>query len=398
MAINCLRCKAKIDKSPDMSARHSYCVNCWSTHLRRLRSTLYGLAGFTVAGILLILTSRDSTSGWLLLNLVLLYLFGSIATIFHEFGHALTAGLVGARVQGVIIGAGPQFWQTRLFGIPVVFRAFALGGGYTLVTHPSFSWVRLRQAVLVLAGPVTNLAIALALIWLLPATALIGFPKDTGLFPMLAFIGANLVSFVASLIPMRYTIEGGVIKSDGLQLLCLPFQNPRDFSPAVGAYFFTLSAEYLAAKDYNAAREAGLKGLRAHDKPDQLRAYLSNQVAWCNLLLGKAELLQEAIGYASEATELAPDNLGIKGTLGSVLIEDGQYERGLAILLESTDDVEQDTDKALNMCYVAIAYHYLGDANKGRETIRTVEALDPDCLFLGRAHEAQSRAVRSSLA
>src|SRR6266436_2580101 len=103
MAINCVQCKAKIDKPLDISGQHSYCATCWSAHLRRLRATLYGLVVFTVAGLLLILFSRNSISGWLLLNLVLLSLFGFIATVFHEFGHALTARLVGARVQGVVI-------------------------------------------------------------------------------------------------------------------------------------------------------------------------------------------------------------------------------------------------------------------------------------------------------
>jgi len=369
-----------------MSARHSYCITCLSArHLSRLRFALFGLAVFTIVGLVMVSTTRNSEAGWSLLNLVLLYMFGFVTTVFHEFGHALTGKLVGMRIQGVIIGAGPTFWQTRLFGFPVIFKTFALGGGRTLVTYSSLKWLRLRQAMLFLAGPVTNLVIAAMLLWLLPATALASFPKGTGLFPVMAFICANLLVFIVNLLPIRYATEDGALKSDGLQLLSLPFQKQRDFSSGMAGHFLILGAERLMAKNYVGARDASLKGLHTYAQLDETRAYLLNRVAWCDLLLDKPELLKEAMTCATEAMQLAPDSVAIKGTLGSVLIESGEHERGLALLLESNAKVERDADRASNMCYVAIAYQHVGDMSKAHEAIHAVEVLDPDCVLLERA-------------
>lgn len=388
MTTSCQQCGIAISDSKQVSVSGTYCPKCLVARYRRgLRLRLLKLTIFIVAGFLIVFNSRDQTLGWILLNLALLDVFGFVTTTLHEFGHAFTAISLGMRVHRVVIGAGPTLWQTQLFGLPVIFKIFALGGGHTVATHPTLKLARTKHFLFVLAGPFANLAVAIISIWLLgPAKAQSSFPEGTGLYPFMVFIGSNLLVFIVNLVPQHFAAEHGALASDGRQLLH-SFRKRNDFASGVVAHLHMLSTERIAANNYAGARDTALDGLRLCDKPDLSRAYLLNQVAWCDLLLGDAKLLEEATAHATQAWQIAPDNAAIKGTLGSILVEAGHYQRGLTLLLESNQGAERDTDRALNLCHVAIAHQRLGDTNKASEVIGEIEVLDANCILLKRVRE-----------
>jgi hypothetical protein len=62
--------------------------------------------------------------------LVTLLSFGVAITV-HEFGHALTAWMVGFRVESIHVGIGPALLQTKLSRTAITLHAFFALGGYT---------------------------------------------------------------------------------------------------------------------------------------------------------------------------------------------------------------------------------------------------------------------------
>jgi len=101
-------------------------------------------------------------------------------------------------------------------------------------------------------------------------------------------------------------------------------RHPKD--PAMLAY---LADRDLAAKRYEPAEEHYRSALqRTPDNP-----LLLNNLAWVSHELKRPEALE----FAERAHDLAPDNPAIMDTLGSILAEAGQVERGLELLGRAAD-------------------------------------------------------------
>jgi putative PEP-CTERM system TPR-repeat lipoprotein len=101
-------------------------------------------------------------------------------------------------------------------------------------------------------------------------------------------------------------------------------RHPKD--AVVVAY---LGDRDLAAKRYAAAEKRYHQALkRQPDNPKFL-----NSVAWVAHRLKRPD----AIDYAERAHELAPSNVAVMDTLGVILIETGELERGLELLDRATD-------------------------------------------------------------
>lgn len=382
MTTNCSSCGATLDAS------QLVCTKCKQASHRRLQFTYLNLVIPFAVGIILIFVARDTGAGWFLLNLALLHAFGFITTIIHEGGHALVAALLQMRVRHIVIGAGSSLWEFRVAGVQITFKAFALGGGYTTFTYATTDRIKVRYWLVIAAGPVANLVVVGLLVWIIGPAIQSTFPAKSGLYPGVVFVAANLIVFLANLIPFNHSTDIGRMGSDGLQLLRIPFIKQSDISAGIAAHFQMDSTQYLKDRDYNAARDAALRGVDAHREPDLVRAILLNQVAWCDLLTGDQVLLEEAKRYAIDALQLAPEHAAIKGTLGSVLIERGDHDRGIALLLESNSQVVEESHKAQNLAYMAIGYHRRGELEKAEELLRQAESLDKNDFLCERARRA----------
>ena len=75
----------------------------------------------------------------------------------------------------------------------------------------------------------------------------------------------------------------------------------------------------------------------------------------------------------------------MQGTWGSVLVETGSVEQGIAHLLEAQKEHDSDKDKASNLAYVAIGYHRLGDAEKASKFLQQAAALDASNFVVRKA-------------
>ncbi len=73
----------------------------------------------------------------------------------HEAAHAIAATRVGGKVKEIGVGFGPPLLRLRFRGVPVVLRAFPLGGYASVDTE---TLPPLRRIPLLLAGPLANIA------------------------------------------------------------------------------------------------------------------------------------------------------------------------------------------------------------------------------------------------
>src|SRR5205823_12975702 len=92
------------------SLRSRPATSCPRCHARRRRreallSVPIALA-FPLAGLVLVHARPETASGWVLLNLSLLVLFGLLLRVLHELAHALAGWLVGLRVFRIHLGFG----------------------------------------------------------------------------------------------------------------------------------------------------------------------------------------------------------------------------------------------------------------------------------------------------
>jgi hypothetical protein len=67
------------------------------------------------------------------LTLFVAFVASWMALLFHEFGHALAAAIVGVRIWGIRLGMGPTLWKGTLGGARVHLALLPLLGGVHLL-------------------------------------------------------------------------------------------------------------------------------------------------------------------------------------------------------------------------------------------------------------------------
>jgi hypothetical protein len=388
MSSTCKQCGTELISPEGEPVDDSLCDSCRTDRHQRInKGRFIWLAVLIAYGTLIVVfgeKNSDKNYGWMFLNLALLNLFGFVATVVHEMGHAMTASMLRMKVHGMVVGSGPEIGQFQFLGFPVIFKLFALGGGHTVATLPTLHRARTKTTLFILAGPITNLLALIIVMWILgPDIVQANYPESTKLYPGLAFIGANLLAFAVNMYPRNVQTEFGTSASDGLNLL-KTLTKKYDFTGSVEAHLLLSSREQLDKKDYSGARELAIEGVKLSTDKSTLRALLLSMAAWCDILIGQSQSFVEAKELATKSLELVPENYATKGTLGSALIELGNYQEGLGLLLESNLEVTNNQDRALNLSYVAIAYAGMGNQKQAKETLETIEKLDPGCLFLDR--------------
>lgn len=97
--------------------------------------------------------SRSGSAPWPHI-LTALGVIGATVAV-HEAAHAIAALRVGGKVKEIGVGFGPPLLRLRIRSVPVVLRAFPLGG-YASVDAETLP--PLRRIPLLLAGPLANIA------------------------------------------------------------------------------------------------------------------------------------------------------------------------------------------------------------------------------------------------
>jgi Tfp pilus assembly protein PilF len=417
MSVVCDNCglQSTLDGAFHWIKRRLVCPSCMD--LRHAVLNRHLLIVWCVAGILGLVRFciSPSSSEWPYLIPCLYLVCRFASTLLHEVGHAIGALLVGMRLFNVCVGAyGRTLFVPRLFGYDFAFKSIPVGG-FTLATPRSRRFARSRYCFMTLCGPLMNGllivgAFALMLAW----------PKNELLVGALSVLAlSNIIMLAVALWPAGHWIGGQLVGSDGLQLLTTPWtsdqaverwnliwlyleglesrerERPED---AVGwferglkeypsEYYFEqgLALVHLDAGRYDQAREWFFRSIEHDPIAPDAEALLWNSIAWTDLLIATPECKLEADRLSRQAIERLPWIACVRGTRGSVLVDLGRFDEGLEMLEGALADNETDSAKALNACYIALAFIRMGKTvEAAEERLDQARKLDPKCHLLDR--------------
>ncbi len=109
-----------------------------------------------------------------------------------------------------------------------------------------------------------------------------------------------------------------------------------------------------------------------------------HEMATLAVVDGHKELLPYALEWTREARNVAPSARTLLGTHGSVLVESGEIEAGIALLSTLTTVDDDPNDRAIATCYLAKAHHKLGNPEKARRLLEEARKLRPPAALLNR--------------
>jgi hypothetical protein len=90
-------------------------------------------------------------------------------------------------------------------------------------------------------------------------------------------------------------------------------------------------------------------------------------------------LRKRALDYIEEAIREDPSAITLKGTKGSLLVEEGKYGEGLQLLQEVMAHTTAENDRAVCSYYIALAMLETGRGEKGRELLEKAVQQYPVC-------------------
>lgn len=181
-----------------------------TTSVQTMASFSIGVAGF-----------------WLVSGILTLAVL-AVLVVFHEAAHAVTALVLGWRVQSVVIGSGSRTLRCKLGSIRIEIGALPICGLVHCMPRAR-RWPGAEYALICLAGPLSELLLlAIVLAYPMPLR------HPDAQFVALVFKAGIFLHAMASLIPQSYQSPAGPIANDGLQALrALRGQYPRPLAELV---------------------------------------------------------------------------------------------------------------------------------------------------------------------
>ncbi len=403
-----------------------YCRSCLEAANRRHAARTVALVvGGGALGAALMVTHqgviRTGSGARLDLGAVLLfwsavYVCSFVHVVPHELGHAIVGRICGFRVPRVTVGVGALVVERQVGRTSIEIRALPVSG-VTYGTTQSTRALRLRLWLFAAAGPATTGAVTLLAWKLLQGGTAMWVARTLSVFVL-----AGVIMLVSSLLPLR--IQGQA--SDGRQLLTIPFLSAAQFeATAVPSHLVDaveldrrgrhgdaaalaqqLVAEYpqdlrrqrllvmtlLKGRRWPEASIALREQLGRDDLDHQTRLLHLNNLAWSNLMIGDPDLLPEADRASAEAYAGQPWRHAFCGTRGSVLIELGDAERGMALLEASKLRSQTPESIASTHAYLALGALARGNRWGAREHYATARAAWPDHAMLPRVRRALAAA------
>jgi tetratricopeptide (TPR) repeat protein len=308
-----------------------------------------------------------------------------IHTAFHESGHALAAWAVGFRLRSLCVG--PMMFRrgNAGWGLRFEWKGLIKGGGYVGSAPRSHEGVRVKEILVVAAGPIAS-AIAgfgfLLAFYLLPGTRLAPLAYTVALASALGFY-----EFVLNLIPAGYT--------DGQMLLHLILRTHRGDQLIAGMLASQeqgAADERCAAGDFEnavALRREALRRLKDSGEPDTI------QLAGSHAMLGLAELPNEA--YVNDAESNFRQGLIVLArTPGNASVEAACWVglHRLAMIRQRPEEADHDYRSAMRaiekMWQAALADDFTVYGHMA-ELHATAAAFEPALDAIERAMDAQPR-------
>ena len=395
------------------------CPNCWvkgnnSKHFGFL--VVIAIGG--VCGFLLHWVAPDNFAGQFLVNLFLIWISVVLSILPHELGHAFTGRALGWNVHQIVVGLGKPLFKARWAGMLFDFRSIPVAAA-TWVLPKDTRWLRPKWFLIILAGPLVNAAMAMAVIITFGGNL---WPLDLDSMPTPArlFVWANAWVLLINLWPHQPHMSFGLLTDGGQLLQLLSFRKKaiarlqalrytfeasasRDRTDLAAArswcekglalfpedvHLLNLSAiTYLDEQNFQQAREVFLKLLANEGQPQNQRAVYINNLAYADALSENPAWLAEADAYSKDAYTILSWMPAVVGTRGTVLVALGKYEEGLLLLQKSMEDAYTPRSKADNACHIAIALARTGKPSEALKYLRLARDLDSKSPILARAEK-----------
>lgn len=357
------------------------------------------------------------------LSLALLAIVASmyLGIFLHECGHLFAALLVGWKPVTFSVGTGRRITVFR-HGDFQVQLGWLPGGGAVSAPAETASWFRFKWFVFSISGPVFTLAgigtigYLLHRNWDSPSV----LPWAHAVVPIV--LGMQTGMFFGAIFPRKVRVYGREYASDGLQAwysLSLPAQKitrqvTENQTARIAIYLergeearamkmletLARNAEWqplqmrmlwihwLFKQGKSAEAEAAIEALQGDAGVLGIsRSEVLDGLACLPLFYGHSHLRERALGYVDEAIRENPSAITLKGTKGSLLVEEGRYHEGLELLEEVMTHTKADNDRAIASYYIALATLETGRWEKGRELLERAVKRYPDCVV--RPHVTQ---------
>ncbi|HZZ70967.1 MAG TPA: site-2 protease family protein [Pirellulales bacterium] len=343
----------------------------------------------------------------------------------HELAHACAAWMLGVQVFSISIGSGSRSaYEGQWFGCRVTVGTIPLGGSIICLPRTR-RWARLREFLIVLAGPLSNIGCLIGAMGVASEAS----KESPWLYISTAVLAVNLIRLPLMLFPAKVFDDGRVSSNDGRRLLiafrrtaeqierslsaryrfeatrALRCGRPEEAHrwldlgesryPTDSIYAIARSVLFLFEDRFQEGREAILS-LMEKDSALANNGGLQNNLAWANLNLGDPLLLQEAAFLSESALRQDPHNYSCMGTRGSVLVELNEVEKAIPHLKNALWGHYFKPHKALIQCYLALAMLKLKDARQAEEYLAAARRLDPRCRLLPRVERAVASCAPSS--
>jgi hypothetical protein len=340
--------------------------------------------------------------------LVVGYVAWWIDLLAHEAAHAIVARLLGHGVFEVRLGRGGPARVLRFGLLSIRLTPWPTNGR---VMHlPAKRRVPRRQDFLIsAAGPVAsaNLAV-LGSLGLVAAMDMTGSIGGLVRFFLLVLACSSLFTVTFSLLP-HASEESESAKSDGSRMLAALSRTRHDAIPALVFAELKRGARLFGCGETRRGSRLIARALR----DDSLRQHVKRKmaVAWalaaagcvddarsiCREILSdpgeargsatrrdaadglaclalywnRRDLLEEGLAVITSAIEEFPDEITLRGTLGSILFELGDLERAEPLLSEVADCSEADIDRAITSVYLAVIHAARGEVEEANGYLET---------------------------
>ncbi len=344
----------------------------------------------------------------LVFHIILFYLMMFPLLIIHEFGHAVTARLLGFKIFSITIGYGEQLFQASVFGIKIKCNLYPFYG-LTFAIPQDSKRSKLKMWLFVLGGPITHIIFILACLFIYQndINSLI-FARGiaSGFEPVKVLFYANVVLLLVNIIPRKVNSIGTGIYTDGFYLLKIPFAKKEKYAELVNYIphmeaaellhdgFFDraiVKYEQLTADEpddvlikhnlaiarlghgkYQEALDTLIEILEAPEpENEQFKRILKNNVAFVICVLNQADKFIEAESFSREAYEAFPKFPPFIGTRGAVLIRTGRLKEGIELSEKAYKFNTIRHARASNACMIALGEAKMGNFKNAHKWMST---------------------------
>jgi tetratricopeptide (TPR) repeat protein len=125
----------------------------------------------------------------------------------------------------------------------------------------------------------------------------------------------------------------------------------------------------------------------------QEKLFLLDSLACLPFMQGLRNCLGVADGWSEQALQIQPQNLSLRGTRGSLLVEQGRFEEAEALLKEVYDQSEAEIDQGVSALYLALIAKQRGDTRTACRLAKRAKQNFPEKWLLQRV-EAEFGTLR----